>query len=50
MDRRGRRGGGIALYVKEGIKSGDWSLQNGPEQAESLVVRVKVEAAKGALW
>ena len=49
MDR-GRRRGGIVLYIKEGIECEELSLRNGPEQAESLVVRVKMEAAQGALW
>ena len=49
MDR-GRRRGGIVLYIKEGIECEELSLRNGPEQAESLVVRVKMEAAKEALW
>ena len=35
-DRRGRRGGGVALYVKKWIDCEELSLKNGHEQVESL--------------
>jgi len=38
-DRRGRRGGGVALYIKKALQSEELSLKNNHEQVESLWVR-----------
>ncbi|PKU41434.1 adaptin ear-binding coat-associated protein 1 [Limosa lapponica baueri] len=46
-DRRGRRGGGVALYVKEWIESEEMSLKPSlmsDERVESLWVRIKGQA------
>ncbi|PKU47503.1 hypothetical protein llap_2145 [Limosa lapponica baueri] len=46
-DRRGRRGGGVALYVKEWIESEEMSLKPSlvsDERGESLWVRIKGQA------
>ena len=45
-DRRGRRGGGVALYIKKTLQSEELSLKNNHEQVESLWVRIG-EATKG---
>ena len=38
-DRRGRKGGGVVLYVKEWIDCEELPLRNSQEQVESLWVR-----------
>jgi len=48
-DRKGRKGVGIALYIKEGIECEELFLKNGHEQAESLGVRVRDQGNKGSL-
>jgi len=35
-DRRGRRGGGVALYFKEGIVCKELSMKTGHERVRSL--------------
>ena len=40
-DRRGRRGGGIALYIKKTLQSEELSLKKNHEQVESLWVRIR---------
>lgn len=40
-DRRGGKGGGIALYIKGGMDCEGPSLKNGHEQIKSLWVRVR---------
>ncbi|PKU41873.1 rna-directed dna polymerase from mobile element jockey-like [Limosa lapponica baueri] len=49
-DRRGRRGGGVAHYVKEWIESEEMSLKpslGSDERVESLWVRIKGQANMG---
>ena len=45
-DRQGRRGEGVALYIKKTLQSEELSLKNSHEQVESLWVRIG-EATKG---
>ncbi|GAB0203202.1 hypothetical protein GRJ2_002785800 [Grus japonensis] len=44
-DRQGRRGGGVALYVTEGLDCTELSV--GDDMVESLWVRIKGQANKG---
>ena len=39
-DRQGRRGRGVALYIKKTLQSEELSLKNNHEQVESLWVRI----------
>jgi len=48
-DRQGRRGGGIALYIKKTLQSEELSLKNNHEQVESLWVRIRERGNKGNL-
>jgi len=48
-DRQGRRGGGIALYIKKSIQCEELSLKNSHEQVESLWVRSNDRGNKGNL-
>jgi len=48
-DRRGKRVGGIALYIKKSIQCEELSLKNGHEQVESLWVRIRDRGNKGNL-
>ncbi|PKU37428.1 nedd4-binding protein 2-like 2 [Limosa lapponica baueri] len=48
-DRRGSRGGGIALYIRKWIEFEDLSLKNSHEQVESLWVRNTDHCNKGIL-
>ncbi|KAK4806906.1 hypothetical protein QYF61_012627 [Mycteria americana] len=48
-DRQGRRGGGVALYVKKWIECEELSLKNSHEQVESLWVRIRDRGNKGNL-
>ncbi|KAK4810861.1 hypothetical protein QYF61_008833 [Mycteria americana] len=48
-DRRGRRGGGVALYIKEWIDCEELSLKNSHKQVESLWVRIGDRGNKGNL-
>ncbi|KAK4824986.1 hypothetical protein QYF61_022512 [Mycteria americana] len=47
--RQGRRGRGIALYIKKWIECEDLSLKNSHEQVESLWVRIRNRGNKGNL-
>ncbi|KAK4828983.1 hypothetical protein QYF61_001639 [Mycteria americana] len=48
-DRRGRRGGGVAFYIKKWIGCEELSLKNSHEQVESLWVRIRDQGNKGNL-
>jgi len=48
-DRRGRRDGGVALYIKKTLQSEELSLKNNHEQVESLWVRIEERGNKGNL-
>jgi len=48
-DRRGRRGRGIALYIKKCIECEDLSLKNSQEQVEILWVRIRDQGNRGTL-
>ncbi|GAB0203436.1 hypothetical protein GRJ2_002809200 [Grus japonensis] len=48
-DRRGRRGRGVALYVKKWIDCEELSLKNSHKQVESLWVRIRDQGNKGNL-
>ncbi|GAB0210070.1 hypothetical protein GRJ2_003472800 [Grus japonensis] len=48
-DRQGRRGGGVALYIKKWIDCEELSLKNSHEQVESLWVRIRDRGNKGNL-
>jgi len=48
-DRWGKRGGGIALYIKKSIECEELSLKNSHEQVESLWVRIRDRGEKGNL-
>jgi len=48
-DRRGRRGGGVALYIKKTLQSEELFLKNNHEQVESLWVRIRERGNKGNL-
>jgi len=39
-DRQGRRGRGVALYIKKTLQSEELSLKNSHEQVESLWLRI----------
>ena len=43
-DRQGRKGGGVALYVKKDCEC--MEINDGDDRAESLWVRIKVKASK----
>ena len=47
--RQGRRGGGVALYVKEWIDCEELPLRNSQEQVENLWVRIRDRTNKGQL-
>ncbi|KAK4813827.1 hypothetical protein QYF61_001831 [Mycteria americana] len=46
-DRRGRRGGGVALYVREGLDS--LELDDGDDRVECLWVRIRGKANKAVI-
>jgi len=46
-DRPTRRGGGVALYVKEKLECIELSLEADEERVESLWVRIKGQAHMG---
>jgi len=48
-DRRGRRGGDVALYVKESIPCEELSLKNSHEQVESPWVSIRDRGNKANL-
>jgi len=48
-DRQGRRGGGIALYIKKWIECEELSLKDSHKQVESLWVRLRDQGNKGNL-
>ncbi|PKU42055.1 hypothetical protein llap_7636 [Limosa lapponica baueri] len=48
-DRQGRRGRGVALYVKERIEGEEMSLKNSQEEVESLWVGTRDRGNKGNL-
>jgi len=48
-DRWGGRGGGVALYINEGIECEGLCPKNGYERVESLLVRVRDRGNKGNL-
>lgn len=43
MERRGRRGGGAALYVRKRIECEEMSLENSHNYVESLWARISKE-------
>ena len=48
-DRQGRRGGGIAPYVRKWIDCEELCLRNSHDQVESLWVKIKDRSRKGHL-
>ncbi|PKU42649.1 nipped-b-like protein [Limosa lapponica baueri] len=48
-DRRGRRVGGVALYVKKWLECEELLLKNSHEQVESLWVGIRDRDNKGSL-
>ena len=48
-DRQGRRGGGVALYLKKTLQSEELSLKNNHEQVGSLWVRIRERGNQGNL-
>jgi len=46
-DRQGKKGGGVALYIKKAIQCEELSLKNSHEQVESLWVRIGDRGNKG---
>jgi len=48
-DRWGKRGGGVALYIKKLIQCEELSLKNSHKQVESLWVRIRDRGNKGNL-
>ena len=48
-NRRGRRGGGVAIYIRKGIECEELSLKNSREQVKSLWVTVRDQGSKGSL-
>ena len=46
-DRRGRRGGGVALYVRKWIDCEELCLRNSHDQVESLWLKIKDRSSKG---
>ena len=48
-DRLGRRGGGVALYVREQLKCTELCLGNDDEPTESSWVRTEERTGKGTL-
>jgi len=48
-DRQGKRGGGIALYIKKSIQCEDLSLKNSHKHVESLRVRIRDGGNKRSL-
>lgn len=47
MDRQGRRGGGVALYVNAQLECMELCLGMGEELTKSLWVRIRVRAGTG---
>ena len=47
-DRQGRKGGGVALYVKDRVDCEELILRNSQEQVESLWVRIRDRTNKGS--
>lgn len=45
--RKGRRGGGVALYAKNGIDCTELFFKNSNEQIESLRVKIRDQANRG---
>ena len=48
LRRQGRRGGGVAIYIRKGIECEELLLKNSHEQVKSLWVK-EIKAEKGAL-
>ena len=48
-DRQGRRGGGIAPYVRKWIDCEELCLRNSHHQVKSLWVKIKDQSSKGHL-
>jgi len=48
-DRQGKRGGGIALYIKKSIQFEELSLKKSHEQVKTLWVRIRDRDNKGNL-
>jgi len=48
-DRQGRRGRGLALYIKKWIECEELCLKNSHKQVESLQVRIRDQGNKGNL-
>jgi len=48
-ERRGKKGGGIALYIRKSIQCEELSLKNSHEQIKSLWVRIRDRGNKGHL-
>jgi len=48
-DGQGKRGGGVALYIKKSIKAEELSLKNSHKQVERLWVRIRDRGNKGDL-
>ena len=48
-DRRGTKGGGVALYVRECIDCEEFPLINSQEQVKSLWVTIRDRTNKGQL-
>ena len=46
-DRQGRRGGGVALYVRNWVDCEELCLRNSHNQVESLWVKIKDQSSKG---
>ena len=49
MDRQGRRGGRVALYVRKWIGCEELCLRNSHDQVESLWVKIRDRSSKGQL-
>ena len=49
MDRQGRRGGRVALYVRKWIGCKELCLRNSHDQVESLWVKIRDRSSKGQL-
>ena len=49
MNRQGRRGEGVAIYIRKEIKGEELSLRNSHEQVESLWVTVRDQGSKWSL-
>ena len=48
-DRRGRRRGGVAIYIRKEIECEELSLKNNGEQVKSLWVTARDRGSKGSL-